>query len=69
MTSRRSSTSAKFTGDIFYADMDEAAAKRTRSSMVRCARLSDRFDSPRPVRRTSPGPVLANYGVEQPDAS
>ena len=56
---------AKFTGDIFYAHMDEAAAKanpffdgRVAHGYLIVSIAAGLFVEP------SPGPVLANYGVD-----
>ena len=56
---------AEFTGDTFYAHMDEeaAAANPFFDGRVAHGYLVVSFGR-RPVRPARPGPVLANYGVE-----
>ena len=58
-------TFANFTGDTFYAHMDEeAAAPQPVLPRPRRARLPARVVGRGPVRGSAPGPVLANYGLE-----
>jgi oxepin-CoA hydrolase/3-oxo-5,6-dehydrosuberyl-CoA semialdehyde dehydrogenase len=56
---------AHFTGDTFYAHMDDEAAKASADLRgPRRARLPDPELRRGSVRRARPGPVLANTGLE-----